>query len=290
MLFSSIDGVNAQRRRRKPRSGASIIMSEVGGNIGISNFQGDFYNKGPLDGAVTINGFTINGTYSLHLVPKRRTQLKSLKNHMVLKTNFGYTSASFNHFGISTGKEPLDKPLATDNTDNNILLGRLETKTSIITLGTQLEFYYKDLVNYLHRSSRSRSRSRSRRSMRGRISRGNPYAAVGFAVNLVKSTPSDPFKDGKLAGFGSNTDFPGYPDNYTPEVIKGINEIVLSPTFALGYRYKITPSMDLVGEMKFIHYFSDRIDGVDTDVSPKIDDKSNDYNTTITAGLIYHLF
>ncbi|MGY5352425.1 hypothetical protein ACXGQW_07665 [Wenyingzhuangia sp. IMCC45533] len=278
ILFSSIDDANAQRRRRRTRrSNSNVrIQHEVGGNVGISNFQGDFSGDGPADGQILVNGFTINATHSAHLVPARRTRNNGgFAKHLVLKTNLGYTKGSYDNLGISTGNERLDKNGDPSQVDSDVLLGRLSSEASIITLGTQLEFYFKDMITYLHRSSRRRY---SRRGRSG--GRGNVYLGVGFGVNYVSSDA-----EYSLAGtnVGNNN---GLPDNYDASVIGGIDEAVFSGNFAVGYRYKLNPTMDLVGEIKFNQYFSDRIDAVE----PVVGNDTNDYNTNITVGVIYHLF
>lgn len=276
VLFSSICETYAQRsnqRRKWNKRSSSIIKGEIGGNIGISNAQGDFTPKGSGDGLITVNGISVNATYSVNFLEKRRSPRKSIKNHIILKANLGYTNANFNNLGISSGNEEL----SSTKTQNSVLLGRLKSKSSILSLGGQVEYYFKDLFNYFHRSRRRR------RSSRG--TKGNPYVGIGMGINYVKSTPEyDP-----QAILGSVGDNGGLPDRYTPEVIAGINSVILSGNAAVGYRYKLNRQIDLVGELKINYYFSDRIDAVDTDVNG-IDNKFNDYNSVISIGAIYHLF
>lgn len=290
ILFSSIDEANAQRRRRRSSSNSSSIKSEIGGNIGISNAQGDFTGKGPGDGIITVNGFSINGTYSAHILPKRRSVSRDI--HFMFKANIGYTSASFDNLGVSSGKEALDKPAGSGDysqTNNNIILGRIKTETSILTAGIQVEYYFKDLVNFLHKNGYSRRRThRSSSRYRQKSNRGNPYVALGLGINSVKSTPTiDPAL--KANSVGSNN---GLPDNFTVGMIEGINSTVFSGTAAAGYRYKINRNVDFVGEFKFNLYFSDRIDAVNpsSDPTSRIEDVSYDFNSVFSAGIIYHLF
>lgn len=276
VLFSSICETYAQRsnqRRRFNRRTSSAFKGEIGGNIGVSNFQGDFTPKGAGDGLIAINGISVNATYTIHAMQNRRSLHKSIKNHLMLKLNAGFTSANFDNLGNSTGREDLNDI----QTNNNVLLGRLKSKSSVLSFGGQVEYYFKDLFNYFHRSRRRR------RSRRG--TKGNPYVGIGMGINYVKSTPEyDP--QAILRSVGDNG---GLPDRYTPEVIAGINSVILSGNAAVGYRYKLNRQIDLVGELKINYYFSDRIDAVDTDVNG-IDNKFNDYNSVISIGAIYHLF
>ncbi|NJB81478.1 hypothetical protein GGR97_000237 [Wenyingzhuangia aestuarii] len=298
MLFFSYANVNAQWSRGRRR--IVLYQHEIGGNIGVSNFQSDFKANGPIDGLVTINGLSINATHSVHLLP-RRYDASIFVKRLILKSNFGYSYGSFNNHGLGTGNELLYKNVDPSQdtrdgnadgkdysrTPNNVLLARLTSKTSIITFGTQLEFYFKDITSYLHRFNKYRQKSKA-----------NPYIALGFGANYVSSTPSYD-QEALNNNAGSNTaESGGLPDNYTPETITGIKGLVISATAAIGTRYKLSRSVDLVTEMKINYYLSDRIDAVNPDLkdtnsfgSQGTDaDKFNDYNTVISVGIIYHLF
>ncbi len=275
ILFSSIDDANAQRRRRRRsranKPGKSVMLRhEIGGNIGASNFQGDFTPEGPGDGLIGINGFSINATHSMHFLPKRRSS-KFLR-HLVLKSNLGYTTGNFDNLGLSTGKEPL---AGTSADHSHILLGRLTSEAKILSFGTQVEYYFKDFFNYMYRG-----RSRRYRNRRGRSSsKGNMYIALGLGVNKINSS--------------FNYDVPNpniLPDNYTPEVFGGIDSVIFSGSGALGYRYKIARSLDLVTELKVNYYLSDRVDAINTDPATNIQNQFNDYNSVLSLGVIYHLF
>jgi len=285
ILLFSITSANAQRRNQRDRNiknSSSRLRGEIGGNIGVSNAQGDYTRPGFVDGRIVVNGVSINATYSLHIMQKRRSIKslnKDLKNHLILKSNLGYTNANFNNLGTSTGKEPL----SSINTRNQILLGRASAKTNIISLGTQLEYYFSDMLMYLHQSHRYRGTSR-------RVKKGALYVGLGFGINCVNSkydydVPSD---------VGSSNRW-GLPDRYTPHVLKGLdNSIIISGNFAVGYRYKFNKEINLLAELKTNYYFSDRIDATDTTPNKGpatgIENKFNDYNTVLSIGAIYHLF
>ncbi|NIJ44120.1 hypothetical protein FHR24_000559 [Wenyingzhuangia heitensis] len=290
ILALSYADVNAQWNRRKRKT--VLYQHEIGGNIGFSNFQADFEPNGPANGLITINGLSINATHSVHLLPRRYDSSIFVKR-LILKSNFGYSYGSFNNYGVGTGKELLYTTNTAGEKDysktpNNILLARLTSKTSIITFGTQLEFYFRDITSYLHRFNKYRQRNKM-----------NPYIALGFGANYVNSTPSYDQEALTNNAGSSSAKSGGFPDNYIlGETVKGIKGLVLSATAAIGTRYKLSREVDLVTEMKINYYLSDRIDAVNPDLkdsnsfsSQGVDgDKFNDYNTVISVGIIYHLF
>ncbi len=284
--FHKTSFINAQetKRRNKHRGRTFKVQHEIGGNIGLSNFQGDFNGDGPADGLILVNGFTLNATHSAHLIPIRRSRHDHrFVKHLVLKSHLGITTASFDNLGVSSGNEPLTKGGDPTQVESDVLLGRITAESTVITLGTQVEYYLKDIVSYLHKNPRGRGKGR-RVGFRGRrrYHRGNPYVALGIGINYVDSTPStDP--EAILTNAGGNA---GLPDNFTPEVLRGIKSTVFSGTLAFGYRYKLRSNLDLVGEIKFNQYFSDRVDAV----KPIVDNDNLDKNTNLTAGIIYRLF
>jgi len=266
--------MNAQLRRYKSRKG-NLFQQEIGANIGVSNFQGDFTSDGAADGLITVNGFSINATHSLYMLPRRYNEGGLLKK-LVLKSNFGYTYGSFNNHGISSGDEPLfllvngQKDYST--TANSTRLGRLTSKTSIISFGTQLEYYFKDVRKYIRKYSRS-----------GDNTKFNPYIALGFGLNYVSTTVS--YDDEAIINNAGGNN--GLPDHYTFETIGDVNQLVFSGSIAMGTRYKLNRLYDLVAEMKINSYFSDTVDGVEPDISGN---SFSDYNVAISLGVIYHLF
>ncbi|MGY5355506.1 hypothetical protein [Wenyingzhuangia sp. IMCC45467] len=250
---------NAQRR--------FIYQHEFGGEIGISNFQTDFTAKGPADGKLTINGFALNGTHYLHILP-RRYGANPIYRHAILKTSLGINTSSFDNKSYGTGNKPLSSP--PENTPNNILLARLSSKTTILSLDNELQFYLRDIIRFLHRYNRYRNKNKV-----------NPYLAVGLGINYFSSTPTYG-KDGENLSEKNI-----YPDKYKASYISKTNSVSLSTNFAFGARYKASPYYDLVAQMGFKYYLSDWIDGVNPDLDSNI---SNDFNTVISVGFVYHMF
>ena len=78
-----------------------IYQHEVGANIGISNTQSDFVAKGPFEGKATINGFALEGTHYLHILPRRYGTSEILR-HTILKTSLAISFSSFDNSSYGT--------------------------------------------------------------------------------------------------------------------------------------------------------------------------------------------
>ena len=262
---------NAQRR--------FIYQHELGAEAGISNFQSDFVAKGPFDGKATVNGFVLNANHYLHILP-RRYGVSPIYRHTILKTSLGINFSTFDNTAYGTGDKPL-KPY--DKTPNEILLARLSSKTTIISLDNELQFYYRDIVRFLHRYNRYRNKSKV-----------NPYVSVGLGIHYFNTTPTyDQEAINNQAGWnqtpGANngTGDPGYPDNYKSSFIAKKNTVTLSGNLAFGARYKASPSYDLVTQINIKYYFSDWVDGVNPELSSNM---AHDFNSVISIGFVYHVF
>jgi hypothetical protein len=104
-------------------------------------------------------------------------------------------------------------------------------------------------------------------------SKVRPYFLTGISYTSADSSVS----------FDSNV---GLPSVYTAQdrLFLDKNNAV-SFTNGLGLRFKLL-DVDLVAEGRFQSFLSDRIDGIDTDIS---DDKSNDAQVLFKIGAIFHL-
>ncbi|WP_143155216.1 hypothetical protein [Wenyingzhuangia marina] len=267
---------NAQRR--------FIYQHEFGAEGGISNFQSDFVAKGPADGKATINGFSLSGTHYLHILPRRYGASK-IYRHTILKTSLGINATTFDNTSYGTGTKPLSDPpkYTYQSTPSKILLARLNSKTTIISLDNELQFYFKDIIRFLHKYNRYRNKSKV-----------NPYVSVGLGIHYFNATPSyDQEAIDNQAGWNqtpgasNGTGDPGYPDNYKASYIAKTNTVTVSGNLAFGARYKASPYYDLVAQINVKYYLSDWMDGVNPELSSNM---ANDFNSVISVGFIYHAF
>lgn len=233
--------------------GNFIFQNEFGLNAGVSNFQGDFAAKGPLDGKILINGFSVNATHFLHLVT-REYGVNPLYKRIMLKTSLGINMSSFDNNGKGDSR-------------NDKVLKQLTSKTTIISLDNEFQLFYKDLVKYLHRYNKYRTKSKL-----------NPYVGLGFGINYVNTSVNHNYDTNNL-----------YPDNYTSEYLQDQNTVIISANLSVGARYKASKRYDLVTQMGFKYYLSDNVDGVNPDPK-KVNNTANDFNTVISVGVIYHMF
>ena len=260
-ILLTITKSNAQQR--------FIFQHEIGAEAGISNFQGDFVSKGPFDGKVTINGFALNAVHYLHLLPRSYGESSFFK-HTILKTSLGINYSTFDNTSYGTGNKPLSNPLK--DTPNQILLARLSAKTIVVSLDNELQVYYRDIIKFLHRNNRH---------SRNHHSKINPYASIGLGIHYVNATPTY----GKPGEELAKNDV--YPDNYKSTSISKTNTVTFSGNLALGARYKASSHYDLVTQINIKYYLSDGMDGVNPNTSSN---KSNDFNSVISLGFVYHMF
>lgn len=249
-----------------------IYQHEVGANIGISNSQTDFLAKGPFDGKATINGFAIEGNHYLHILPRRYGSNDILK-HLVLKTSLSINVSNFDNSSFGTENALLNNPpnYTYQTTPNEVLLGRLSSKTTLISIDNNIQYYFKDVIRFLHKYNKYRSKSKT-----------NPFISIGLGINYLNATTN--YDNEALI---NNAGGDGYPDNYGNNSIKDQSTVVISGNFGFGARYKASKKYDLVGQIGFKYFLSDWIDGVNPDIESNV---INDFNTVISVGLIYHLF
>ncbi|MEN8764799.1 MAG: hypothetical protein ACN4EF_00575 [Wenyingzhuangia sp.] len=252
-----------------------VYRHEIGVNIGVSNFNSDFAPKSILFGSTTINGLSIEATHYLQLV-QQNYRPNSLLRKLILKTNLGVNFSSFNNNSYDTKNAKLQDPprYTYATTPNKVLLGKLTSKTTIISLESELQYYLKDMARFLNKRIRHRYKNST-----------NPFVAVGFGIHSVQATPEyNPGQEAFTNNAGGNN---GYPDNYNSSFFKETNDAVISTHLGFGARHKLESNFDLIAQMNVKYYFSDWIDGV----NPMLEgNRSNDFNSTISVGLIYSLY
>ncbi|MCF6350148.1 MAG: hypothetical protein L3J23_03835 [Flavobacteriaceae bacterium] len=102
-------------------------------------------------------------------------------------------------------------------------------------------------------------------------SKVHPYLLVGGSYTSANSSVI----------FDSNV---GAPPIYTNSLFLGKNNVA-SLTSGLGLRFKLT-DVDLIAEGRFQSFFSDRVEGIDTDV---IGDENNDTQILFKIGAVFYL-
>jgi len=139
-----------------------------------------------------------------------------------------------------------------DTTSENAKFRAMEGNTKLLNLGVFTELYIFNLTNE---------------------NKLQPYILVG-----VSYSSANPSLKSSLA----------YPSIYLPEEdnIFMEKQNVFSLTAGIGSRYKLD-DIDILFEYRFNSFFSDRIEGLDSDFSG---DKHNDAQTIFNIGVVFHLY
>lgn len=271
--WGGFKSINEAGGKSYPKQNKLITTThEIGASIGLSNFNSDFAPKYILHEFITINGATLSAAHYLGIKLRGYENNPILKN-LILKTNFSLNYSFFNNYSYGTKNAKIENPplYTIDNTPNKVLLGKLTSKTLLLSMDNELQFYLKDVIKCMAKSNKEINL--------------NPYVALGFGVHYVKSSPV--YNPGKRAFNNNAGGNNGYPDNYKSNFIAKTNAIVLSANCAMGTRYKISSNMNLIAQLGIKYYLSDWMDGVNPNLTSN---KSNDFNSIASIGLVYKLF
>jgi len=209
------------------------LYNEWGISAGPSLLNGDFARKSNVNGLFGYDGYEINVFHSVQMVRER----------FGLKTNLGYA-----HTGNKYSN-------AWDDVDDQ--LKNIEGSSTIITLGTQLEYDFLDFGMYYPRN------------------KWTPYAAFGFNLIYAKSTVDFGLKDGEdVHPIFDPLDDTVNEDGIFTGSIKGV----------LGLKFRLSRFVTVFGEVTAQKAFSDFVDGIDP-----IPSENPDYISSLNIGVKYSI-
>lgn len=221
------------------------FMSNVGGNIGIgagiihyyqfSDYKYNWYERGTF-----------------------------FSEHFKLRSEISYAKADLNHFG----KWVDDPNPYGDETQRDQIRAMTGTAT-VYTLGTQLEFYYKDVVDY---------------GLRYYDPVFNPYGGIGIQLNY--STPTYFYDQSRKWVPENRLDTTIYYRWRDKGDINVKSRITGAVTLNLGTRIAIGESSDLFIDLRWHYYLTNYIDGIHAHDKY---DKYNDWMLLFQLGYIFYL-
>ncbi len=238
------------------KSNAQIDLShEFGIFTGPVTFQGDYGESKHLPSS-TSTSFGIAAVHYLSFYGSNynwRNGASYFSDHFKLRTEISYY----------LGNDLEHKGRFVE--DNNALAAQLKAmkgKTKIFNIGTQLEYYFKNLEDY--------------GLLFNTVDRFAPYISAGVQYNSF---------DPEL----TNTPGGGLDVNNLPE--KWQDRFFIEPdkafslTLGLGTRYKLD-KFDFVLDGRWQYFLSDRVDGLD-----QVDGSSNNNDTLIffSVGIVFDL-
>lgn len=238
------------------KSNAQLDLShEFGLFVGPVVFQSDYGESSHLPSS-TATSFGIAGVHYLSFYGNNynwRNGASYFSDHFKLRTELSYYfNNSFEHQGryVDEGNALSDQ------------LKAMKGKTKIFNIGTQLEYYFKNLEDY--------------GLLFNTVDRFSPYVSAGVQYNSF--TPEL-----------TNTPDGGLDVNNLPEKWQDTFYIdkdnTFSLTLGLGTRYKLD-KFDLVIDGRWQYFLSDRVDGLD-----QVDgsSKNNDTLLFFSAGIVFDL-
>jgi hypothetical protein len=223
-----------------------LFKSNVGGNVGIS--------------------FGIIHYLTFTDYRYRWNQRRSYwSEHFRLRNEISYMSADLDHFG-----EYVDESQVGIEADK---LRAMHGKTSVINVGTQLEWHINNIEDF-----------GSRRDPDMKFS---PFLSLGILGVFYNPTLYSDLGDWK-------TDPSVLYDKWAvPGAVSDEADFALSATAGIGTRYKTGEYSDLAIEAKWQYYFTNWVDGlnatVPTQLNPTNSNKFNDWNVSLQISYIYYL-
>ena len=239
------------------------LSHEVGISFGPITMQSDYGESHHLPSS-TATSFGVSAAHYLSFYGSNynwRNGASFFSDHFKLKTDISYySSTNLEH----KGKYIEDNP-ASEFDDK---LRAMHGSTKLLNIGTQFEFYFKNLEDY------------------GLLFNDNdkfaPYISAGVQYSSFTPEFSTDYGNGDYI---NNPEI--LPNPWQENAIFIEKDTAFSLTFSLGTRYKMT-GFDLFIDARYQYFLSDRIDGLDAphDVSGS---KNNDTLIYFSVGAIFDL-
>lgn len=237
---------------------AQHLTHDVGLFVGTATIQTDYGQRDNFLSSYGNSALSFSLVHYLHFfnIDTRWNSEDDLANHTMIKSELNLmTTANFEHHGTYT----------LGNTDLARQLRAMKGSISLLNVGIQGEYYFKDLRDFMFPYSDIK---------------WNPYVSLGFKYSRYTNTLTSELGDWQ-------TDITVLPLKY-----RGANQLAVgsgnafSLTLGAGTRYKLSEKFDLAANFNWQYFFSDAIDGLQTD---HISNKKNEWLIHLQVGIIYHL-
>lgn len=235
---------------------AQGVYHEVGFGIGPLSFRGDWGERQDSKTNIENTGFGLSLLHFAHSAFENNSQ-NYFNSHFKIRNQITIHHTNLNHYGRWV-----------DNEGPPFLLANMTGKTTVIELGTGLEWNFKKIRIYERQ-----------------INVVQPYAS--FGINYVYFNPSVETSLPGEIGAPSNTwptFLPSSSSNQNP--ISNSSATTFSANFQAGMRYRMSQDFDLFLEGRWHYYFSDLVDGL----NPRNPNNgNNDWMFLLNVGFAYYL-
>ncbi|MDP2089741.1 MAG: glutamate dehydrogenase [Flavobacteriaceae bacterium] len=235
---------------------------ELGFFIGAPSFQTDYGQRNHF--MSNVGGNIGNSFGIIHYLQFTDYKYKwygrgsFFSEHFKIRSELSYARSDLKHYG-----EYVDPSQTTYAADQ---LRAMHGSASVINVGSQLEFYYRDLVDY---------------GLRYYKWNYSPYVGLGAQANFYKPTVVSDLGNWKQ----DITVF--YPKWQANDAVRDDNGITFSITLNAGTRISIGKNADLFLEARWHYFMTNWVDGLNAK-----DDSANRYNDWMLlfqVGYIYSL-
>ncbi|MGC1633373.1 MAG: glutamate dehydrogenase [Gelidibacter sp.] len=242
------------------------FSNEIGVIAGPVAFQSDFGERRDFETNAGNTGFGVGLVHFMNFEYRgsRYDPYKYFFDHFKVRSEISWNKTELNHFGkwIAPEKtgEYADKLRAHSGESNNF------------DIGMQLEYFPFSLKEF----------SYARNAL-------TPFISFGVHFTAYNPKVFTSYGDGNPNNLDNfYTPWYRYSDGTIrdPEFITSKNGTAFSFVGSVGSRYKLTYLSDLIIDLRWQHYFRDKLDGLNHKLPSN---KSNDYLMWLNVGFVYYL-
>jgi len=245
-MLLSFMHINAQTR----------FTHEVGLILGAGSMQTDYGARNEFQSTFGNFGVAIGAVHYLSFF-KSNWERPYFADHFKIRSELSYMTNKFKHHGRWVDGKPPENPLRAMHGGNRMF-----------NLGAQLEYYFDSFYE------------EEQALFNDNENNFNPYLSVGFQFDFFKpyviSDLGDWHKDITL--LPAKWQLPG-------GVFEG-RGTTYSFTLGGGTRYRVNEDWDVVGDVRFQHFFSNKVDGLN---APVEENKNREWLVFLNVGLVYHI-
>ncbi|TXD47627.1 THC0290_0291 family protein [Polaribacter sp. IC073] len=237
---------------------AQHYTHDIGVLAGSTSLQTDYGERSHFGSELNNKGVSFSVAHYLSFYNRtlRWDPNNTMHNHIMVKTELQYiNNTELRHHGT----------YATRRTYSGEQLRAMKGSLSMINAGVHLEYFLRPLEEFVYPYSDMLF---------------NPFFTFGFQYSFYKNG-----LESELGDWEQNPSL--LPDKYALANSLAIGK-GQSFAFNIGFgtRYKLTKRIDLVGQLNYMYFFSDKIDGLKAEV---FENKNNEWALNLQFGFIYHL-
>jgi hypothetical protein len=233
---------------------------EIGVITGPVVFYSDFGQRNDMETNMGNVGYGIGIVHYMNFAYRADcncyTRDNYFNDHFKVRSELSYHKTNFEHYG-----EWVDPSRTSTFAD---FLRAMKGSSSVVELGAQLEYFPLSIRDYM--------------ANRYKIV---PFVSFGFHwVNFKPEIYFDP----PLSTIITNP--ADYPDKYRDTAFLNQSDSSWAVLWSVGVRYKLSYSSDLMLDSRWVHYFSNWVDGLNPEVP---ENKANDWIYWLNIGYIYYI-